>query len=124
MAVFTDIVFDKTTQNPQADIYSLSASNNSVVLDTLGTLSGVAVAGILFDLNSSAGTANVSLSAFDGTSFRVHESYHGAQCAIYTTDRRSVLFTVNTGVATQTITEAFDYNNGPIERRLRLLEII
>ena len=126
MAAFSDIVFDVTSQNPQTDIYSLSASNNSVVLtSTTGTYnSSGKVTGILFNNIPTAGAATVTLSAYSGVTFSVAAQYDGKQMALYLADRSSVLFTVATATPLQTVTGASSTNIGPIERRLRALEII
>lgn len=125
MANFTDIVFNTASQSPAATIYSLSASNNSVILDSLnGTYAGQTVTGILFNNISTAGTATELLSASTGIEFRVAQAYDGQEVALYLADRSSVLFTVATGTTLQTVTNAPTTNLGPIERRLRALEII
>jgi hypothetical protein len=125
MANFTDIVFNTASQNPPATIYSLSADNNSVILtSTVGVYAGKQVTGILFNKISTAGTATISLSAIDGITFKVASDYDGAQMALYLADRSSVLFTVVTGTTLQTVTNTPSTNLGPIERRLRALEII
>lgn len=125
MAAFSDIVFDVTSQTPQTDIYSLSASNNSVVLtSTTGTYNTSKVAGILFNNIPTAGAATVTLSAYTGITFNVAAQYDGKQMALYLADRSSVLFTVATATPLQTVTGASSTNIGPIERRLRALEII
>lgn len=125
MANFTDIVFNKASQSPAATIYSLSASNNSfILLTTTGTYAGKTVTGILFDNIPSAVTATVTLSAPTGVQFKVATNYNGKQAALYLSDRSSVLFTVVTGTTLQTVTGVSTTNLGPIERRLRALEII
>ena len=125
MANFTDIVFDARSQSPSATIYSLSASNDSFILDTTtGVYSGRTVTGILFNNIPTAGTASVLLSAYDGVEFRVATEYDGVQAALYLSDRSSALFTVATGTALQAVTTPPATNLGPIERRLRAIEII
>ena len=125
MANFTDIVFDARSQSPSATIYSLSASNKSFTLDTTtGVYSGKTVTGILFNNLSAADTASVTLSAYNGVEFRVATQYDGKQAALYLSDRSSVLFTVATGTTVQVVTAFPATNLGPIERRLRAIEII
>ena len=125
MANFTDIVFNTASQSPAATIYSLSAINNSVILTSLtGTYAGKAVTGILFNNIPTAGAATETLSAYTGVTFKVAQAYDGTQVALYLADRSSVLFTVATGAALQTVTGTPTTNLGPIERRLRVLEII
>lgn len=125
MANFTDIVFNTASQSPAATIYSLSAINNSVILTSLtGTYAGKAVTGILFNNIPTAGTATETLSAPTGVTFKVAQAYDGKEVALYLADRSSVLFTVATGAALQTVAGTPTTNLGPIERRLRALEII
>lgn len=125
MASFTDIVFNAASQDPMADIYSLSAADNSFILTSLtGTYSGQTVVGILYDGIAGAGTATASLSVAGGTTFKVAPAYNNTQAALYFADRSSVLFIILTGTATQTVTGTFETSNGPIERRLRALEYI
>ena len=125
MAIFSDIVFNAASQSPAATIYSLSSSNNSVILtSTTGVYAGKQVTGILFNNLPTAGAATVTLSALTGVTFKVAQDYNGQQIALYLADRSSVLFTVATGTTTQTVTTSPSTNLGPIERRLRALEII
>ena len=125
MANFTDIVFNTASQTPPATIYSLSAINNSVILTSVtGAYAGQLVTGILFNNIPTAGTATVALSASTGIEFKVATVYDGQQVALYLADRSSVLFTVATGTTLQTVAGTPTASNGPIERRLRLLEII
>jgi hypothetical protein len=121
MADFNNFVFNTASQNPPSLIYSLSASNNSFILSNGGTVGSKTVVGILYN-QITAGTANVSLSCGLGTTFRVASGYHGAQAALYFSDRSSTLFTVNTTFALttqQTVDSANTFDNrGPNERRL------
>lgn len=123
MANFTDIVFNKASQDPQVlDTYSLTGTG--VILDSLtGSYGGQTVTGILYNAIA-ATTATVSLSVVSGIQFRIAPEYNGSQVALYLADRSSVLFTVATATTTQTVTAAASTNIGPIERRLRALEII
>lgn len=125
MATFTDIVFDVTSQYPQLDIYGLSATDKSFVLDTTtGTFSGLDVNGILYNGIAGAGAATVTLSA-NGVQFRVATAYNNTQAALYLSDRTSVLFTVLTAAsAALTIASTASYNQGPNERRLQAIEAI
>lgn len=96
MATFSNYVFDASTQTPPPLNVSLSGSSNSVILRTLGTLSGKTVAGLLYNEISTATTATTSLSVATGTVFSVHPKYHGSAFALYFTDCSTCLFTVNT----------------------------
>ena len=121
MANFNNFVFNTASQTPANLVYSLTASNNSFILSNGGTANGKTVVGILFN-QVTAGTANVSLSCGAGTTFRVASAYHGAQAALYFSDRSSTMFTVNTtfALATQQVVSAGNNfaNKGPNERRL------
>lgn len=124
MAVFNNLLFDVTSQSPQVDIYTTVASNGSVVYSATGTEVGKNVVGILFNEIAGAGLASVALSTSGGAQFSVAPAYHGSQMALYLADRSSVLFTVNTGAAVQTLATESTTNIGPNERRLRALEVI
>lgn len=124
---FTYQVFSSTGLNPAPLTFSLSAASNSVVLDTVGTVSGKTVSGIVFNGTTitSANSALATLSAYNGTSFKVARAYHGAQFAIIYTDRTSSLFTVNTGTSVQTLgTATTNEITYPELRRLWTLEYI
>lgn len=123
MAYFPNYVFDPTATYPARLDVTLSGVSNSVILDTTsGTLSGLAVKGILYTALPAASTvATVSLSSFSGISFRVHTAYHGSVMAFHLFVNGSTnaytLFTVNTATALQTTgVSSFDHR-GPIERR-------
>ena len=120
MANFNNILFDSSKQTPRNLVYGLSASNNSFVIDTAGTVGSKTVTGILFN-QITAGTANVSLSCGAGTTFRVASGYHEAQAALYYNDQSSTLFTINTTFSTttqQTVTANGSFNTNPNSRRL------
>lgn len=126
MATFTDFVFDASIENPPLLGVSLSGAANEVVLNSsTGTLSGKAVVGLLYN-SVAASSATVSLSATDGTdsvSFRVNKDYHGSSFAFYFADGSSTLFTVNTAVGRQVISNPIAWDNrGPKERRRFALE--
>lgn len=125
MANFDSIVFNTAAQSPATDIYSLSATNNSFILrTTTGTYGGRAVNGILFNTIAGAPTATVTLTA-SGVQFSVAPQYNNRQAALYLADRSSVLFTILTAATgAQTLAASSTTNLGPIERRLRALEII
>jgi hypothetical protein len=125
MATFTDIVFDVTSQYPQLDIYGLSATDKSFVLDTTtGNFGGLDVNGILYNGITGVGAATVTLSA-GGVQFRVATAYNNTQAALYLADRTSVLFTVLTAAtAALAIASTATYNQGPNERRLLAIEAI
>jgi hypothetical protein len=121
MATFSNYVFNASSQSPQVLGASLSASNNGVVLQTLnGTLCGKTAVGILFNQVDAASANLVNLSA--GTiGFRVSRLYHGAQMAVYFSDRSTTLFTVNTATAAQVLNGIGFDNRGPNEIRKRNL---
>ena len=125
MATFTDIVFDVTSQYPQLDIYGLSATDKSFVLDTTtGTFGSLDVNGILYNGIAGATTATVTLTA-GGVKFRVATSYNNTQAALYLADRSSVLFTILTAATAALATDATaTFNQGPNERRLLAIEAI
>lgn len=125
MATFTDIVFDVTSQYPQLDIYGLSATDKSFVLDTTtGTFGGLDINGVLYNGIIGAGTATVTLTA-GGVQFRVAPAYNNTQAALYLANRTSVLFTVLTAAtAALAIDSTATYNQGPNERRLQAIEAI
>ena len=126
MANFDSIVFNTASQSPATDIYGLSAAGNSFVLvTTTGTYAGQTVNGILFNAVAGAPTASVTLSTAGGVQFKVAPQYNGSEAALYLADRSSVLFTILTAAAgAQTVTATATTNLGPVERRLRALEII
>jgi hypothetical protein len=128
MATFSNIVMVASSQNPQSTVASLSSPNNSVALVTTNVVSfsGKTVTGILFDELSGASTASVTLTAAPGIVFKVAPAYNEKTFALYTSDRRTTLFTVNTALTTAHVTAAewTDANRGPIELRLRLLGYI
>jgi len=126
MATFSNIVMVASSQNPQSLVASLSSPNNSVTLTTTNVVSfsGKTVTGILFNELSGAATASVTLTAAPGFVFKVAPAYHNAEFALYTSDRRSTLFTVNTGLTASPQVSAAVWtadNRGPVERRLHLL---
>lgn len=130
MATFSNIVMVASSQNPQSSVVSLSSPNNSVALVTTNVVSfsGKTVTGILFDEIAGAATASVTLTATSSPLFvfKVAPAYNGAQFALYTSDRRSTLFTVNTSLTTAHVSAAVwtADNRGPVERRLHLLGYI
>lgn len=128
MATFSNIVMVASSQNPQSLVLSLSSPNNSVVSTTTSvvTFSGKTVTGILFNEIAGAATASVTLTAAAGVVFKVAPAYHGATFALYTSDRRTTTFTVNTALSTAQVTAAVwtADNRGPVERRLHLLGYI
>lgn len=128
MATFSNIVMVASSQNPQSSVVSLSSPNNSVALVTTNVVSfsGKTVTGILFDEIAGAATASVTLTAAPDFIFKVAPAYNGSQFALYTSDRRSTLFTVNTSLTTAHVSAAVwtTDNRGPVERRLHLLGYI
>lgn len=126
MANFDSIVFNTASQSPATDIYGLSSAGDSFVLvSTTGTYAGQTVNGILFNAVAGAPAATVSLSTAGGVQFKVAPQYNGAEAALYLADRSSVLFTILTAATgAQTVNATATTNLGPVERRLRALEII
>jgi hypothetical protein len=127
MATFSNYVFDASTQTPPPLNVSLSGSSNSVILRSSGTLSGKAVAGLLYNEISTATTATTSLSVAVGTVFSVHPKYNGSTFALYFTDCSTCLFTVNTAYGTDIVQSVagsvinFE-NRGPREVRRFAIE--
>lgn len=128
MATFNSFVFDVTSQTPQQIGPSLSGANNSVILTkplSSSVYGGKRLAGILYDLLPSAGTATVNLSVLSNIQFRVHPSYNGATFALYFTDRSTTLFTVNTALTSaQSVSGVAGFaHRGPNERRRFAIEL-
>jgi hypothetical protein len=127
MATFSNHVFDASTQTPPPLNVSLSGSSNSVILRSLGTLSGKTVAGLLYNEISTATTATTSVSVAVGTVFSVHPKYDGSTFALYFTDKSTCLFTVNTAYGTDVVqylaASVIGYENrGPSEVRRFAIE--
>ena len=103
-------------QTPSNLAWSLSGTGSpkTVELRTVGTgppnsptLSSKQVRGLLFNTltNPASGTgAFVTLSAFNGTSFRVDRAYQGATLSLLYTDYTSSLFVCQTGTVVQSLT--------------------
>ena len=127
MATFSNYVFDASTQTPPPLNVSLSGSSNSVILRSLGTLSGKTVAGLLYNEISTATTATTSLSVAVGTVVSVDPIYNGSTFALYFTDSSTCLFTVNTAYGTDVVQSlassviTFE-NRGPREVRRFAIE--
>lgn len=127
MATFSNYVFDASLETPPPLNVSLSGSSNSVILRSLGTLSGKSVAGLLYNEISTATTATTSLSVAVGTVFSVHPKYDGSTFGLYFTDRSTCLFTVNTAYGTDVVqslaSSVITYENrGPREVRRFAIE--
>jgi hypothetical protein len=124
MATFSNFVFNTASQNPPLLDFGLSGTNNEVILNTtngfVSSFGTKVVTGILYNSITSA-SANVTLSAGSGISFRVNRVHNGQTFALYFSDRTTSLFTVNTayGVSTiQILTSGNGYEHrGPLERR-------
>ena len=124
MSNFTDAVYDPTATSPQNLSVSLSGVSNQIVLDTAGTYGGQTVIGIAYNpLSSPVGTL-VSLSAFDGTSFRVDEGFDGVDIALILANRQSSTVPVLTGTTVQNVSAATDAGSDPETRRLAHLGYI
>ena len=112
--------------------WSLSSTGQwkTVELLTTGTTASKAVRGVAFNtllssaVSPASGTGNfATLSAFDGTTFRVDRAYSGQTMAVVFTDDSSSLFTVVTGVTTtqQTLTaNEFDTSFPVIQKEVYL----
>ena len=121
MTQFSNLVFNVTAQSPNLLSYSLSGSNNKVVMDSLNTtLCGKTVVGILYNEISNPNANLVTLSA-GNFQFRVSRSYHGSTMGIYFNDRSTTTFTCNTATAAQVLGAISYENRGPEELRKRLL---
>jgi len=113
MPAYTNIVSDPNSTNPASLVVSLTSK--SVVLDVAGT----GVKGILFNdtANTLTGTLE-TLSAFNGTTFRVDRAYNGVEFAILNNDNSSSVFTCATGTANQVLTNAGFNSTSPETRRI------
>jgi hypothetical protein len=125
MATFSNFVFNTASQNPPLlNGFGLSGTNNEVILNTttgfISSFGTKVVTGILYNSVTTA-SANVTLSAGSGVSFRVNRLHHGQTFALYFSDRTTSLFTVNTSYGTsyvQILTGSNGYDNrGPLEIR-------
>jgi hypothetical protein len=123
-------------QTPANLSWSVSGTGSpkTVELRTVGTgpsnvasLSAKQVRGILFNslTNPASGTGIlVSLSAFNGTSFRADRAYQGATLSVLYTDNTSTLFVCQTGTTVQSLTaNGFD-SVSPEARRLAVLGML
>ena len=120
-------------QTPSNLSWSVSGAGSikTVELRTVGVgpsnvayLSAKQVRGLLFNslTNPASGTGiMVTLSAFNGTSFRVDRAYQGATLSILFTDNSSSFFVCQTGTVVQSLTyNGFD-SVSPESRRKVLL---
>jgi hypothetical protein len=119
-------------QTPSNLAWSLSGTGSpkTVELLTVGTgapnsptLSSKRVRGLLFNTLTSPATGTglmVTLSAFNGTSFRVDRAYQGATLSLLYTDYTSSLFVCQTGTVVQTLTANGYDSVSPEARRLTL----
>lgn len=127
MATFSNYVFDASLETPPPLNVSLSGSSNSVILRSLGTLSGKTVAGLLYNEISTATTATTSLSVAVGTVVSVDPKYDGSTFGLYFTDKSTCLFTVNTAYGADIVqhlaASVITYENrGPREVRRFAIE--
>ena len=127
MATFTDAVYDVTKMGtPTLLIYSLSGTNNVIVLNTVGTLNGFNVKGILYNAAdftaTPAATTTVTLSSPGDTSTVVILSGVGplgATLSLINTENFSTSVTVLSSSTTVIArVSAGGYNDiGPDKRR-------
>ena len=121
---FDSGIYVASATSPAMLNVSLSSANNSVVLDTVGTLYGIAVVGLLFNAVSPlCAAATWSLSASLGNSFRVDNAYHGSEMAWLLADGSSTLMTIVTSASAsvQSIGAQSHDTSGPEHRRKRFL---
>lgn len=117
---------DATAYSPQLLNASLSASDNSIVVNSFGTVDGKQVVAVLYNTLTSPSSATVSLSASDGFVIRVSTSYNGEPIVLEYADRSTSLITVSTSLgltARQTVgAPGLEYVS-PNTRRLCVLEM-
>lgn len=131
MTTFTDAVYDSTKMGtPSPLIYSLSASNNNVVIQSTGKFQEKDVVGILFNsadfTTTPASATTVTLSSPGETTTVVRLSGlgpTGATLGLINFDRFSTTFTATTASTTVVVrTSAGDYGIiDPNRRRLKNL---
>lgn len=117
---------DATAYNPQLLNASLSASDNSIVVNSFGTIGGKQVVAVLYNTLTTPATGTVTLSAATGFSIKVSQSYHNQQIALEYTDRTTSLVTLTTAfglTAVQTVSAAGTEIVSPNTRRLWQLEM-
>lgn len=129
---FNNQVLSSFGTNPVNLSWSLSSAGQwkTVELLTTGTTASKAVRGIAFNtllssaVSPASGTGSfATLSAFNGTTFRVDRAYNGQTMAVVFTDDSSSLFTVVTGATTtqQTLTaNGFDTSFPVIQKEVYL----
>lgn len=117
---------DATAYNPQLLNASLSASDNSIVVNSFGTIGGKQVVAVLYNTLTTPATGTVTLSAATGFSIKVSQSYHNQQIALEYVDRTTSLVTLTTAfglTAVQTVSAAGTEIVSPNTRRLWQLEM-
>lgn len=100
MAYYDSNVYSLTSFNPVPLTMSLSAADSSVVLETVGTLSGRTLVGLAFNRVTSPTAQLVTLSAGTGIRFRVSTSYDQKPMLAIWSDRQTSFFTCNTAFGT------------------------
>jgi hypothetical protein len=126
MPAFNFELRDATAYNPQPLNATLSASDNSIVVDSFGTVSGKRVVAVLYNSITNTDATLVALSAAVGCNFRVSRSFQGQTIALEFPDRTSSIVTVTTafGVSkVQNVSAADAENISPYIRRLWQLEM-
>ena len=125
MATFNSQVLSAFGLEPLNLNYSLSGGNDTVVLLSVGTVSGKQVTGIAFNELTSTPVGTFStLSAFDGTTVKVDRGYNGSEMAVIFADGSTSLFTAATGLSGATkqtlAAAAFDSSWPEITRLVEL----
>lgn len=126
MAAFSQELRNASSTSPAllTNFISLSASDNSIVVNSFGTVSSKTVVAILYNPITSPVATLATLSAGSGIVFRASQSFNNAQIALEYSDRSSSLVTLTTafGVAkVQNVSAAGFDNSSKNSRRLRVL---
>jgi hypothetical protein len=125
-ATFNFELRDATAYNPQPLNATLSASDNSIVVNSFGTIGGKQVVAVLYNTLTNPVSGRATLSAAFGFSIRVSTSFNAQQIALEFADRSTSLVTLTTafGVATvQNVSAAGTEIVSPNTRRLWQLEM-
>jgi hypothetical protein len=126
---FTFELRNSTAYNPRLLGASLSAADNSIDVQSFGTISGRRVVAVLYNTVTSPVALKATLSAGSGFSIRVSQSYNNRQIALEYSDHSTSLVTLTTAFGTttvQNVTAATNFNTevSPYLRRLRFLGYI
>ena len=120
---------DATAYSPALLGTSLSAADNSIVVNSFGTVGGKQVVAVLYNTLTNPVTGKTTLSAAYGFSITVSTSYNGQQIALEFADRSTSLVTLTTAFSTTTVQNVsaatfVDSGSSPRNRRLRLIGYI